>query len=547
MAKSVLIFGGGVAGLSAAHELVDRGFVVTVHEATQVVGGKARSIDKPGSGQGSRKDLPGEHGFRFFPGFYQHVIDTMMAIPATAQTTVFHNLKATQSVGIARVGESLYSLPVEAPQTPAQWFQTLNRWFANPQLGIPAGESLFFIGKLMEFMTSCDERRVGQYENTKWWDFVDAGNKSQAYRDLLARGLTRSLVAMRAEVASTRTIASILCQMLFSLADPNGPACDRVLDAPTNTAWITPWHQMLQQRGVNFVMGSALEALAVQAGHIQSADVRSTAGVKSTLQADYYVCAIPLEVMQRLVTQPLKQAAQSLANLGQLQTDWMNGIQYFLKVDTPILRGHVILAESPWALTLLSQPQFWAGVDLTQFGNGTVKGLISVDISDWDAPNAAGLSAKKCTEAQIRDEVWKQLKDHLSFANLQDSDLVDHMLDPAIVFDNPKVNREPLFINTVGSLRARPDAKTGIPNLFLASDYVKTHTDLATMEGANEAARCAVNGILQASGSAAQPCAVWPLKEPAIFLPAKALDKAFWDLGLPHPGATNVMNLMGWV
>ena len=44
---------------------------------------------------------------------------------------------------------------------------------------------------------------------------------------------------------------------------------------------------------------------------------------------------------------------------------------------------------------------------------------------------------------------------------------------------------------------------TRIPNLFLASDYVRTHTDLATMEGANEAARRAVNGILDATGSAA--------------------------------------------
>ena len=41
---------------------------------------------------------------------------------------------------------------------------------------------------------------------------------------------------------------------------------------------------------------------------------------------------------------------------------------------------------------------------------------------------------------------------------------------------------------------------TAIPNLFLASDYVQTFTDLATMEGANEAARRAVNGILERAG-----------------------------------------------
>ena len=51
----------------------------------------------------------------------------------------------------------------------------------------------------------------------------------------------------------------------------------------------------------------------------------------------------------------------------------------------------------------------------------------------------------------------------------------------------------------VGGPAGRGDAD---PNLFLAADFVRTHTDLATMEGANEAARRAVNGILAATGSA---------------------------------------------
>ena len=55
------------------------------------------------------------------------------------------------------------------------------------------------------------------------------------------------------------------------------------------------------------------------------------------------------------------------------------------------------------------------------------------------------------------------------------------------------------------SWRLRPEAATAIPNLFLASDYVRTHTDLATMEGANEAARRAVNAILDARAATPAP------------------------------------------
>jgi len=50
------------------------------------------------------------------------------------------------------------------------------------------------------------------------------------------------------------------------------------------------------------------------------------------------------------------------------------------------------------------------------------------------------------------------------------------------------------------------------------------------MEGANEAARRAVNGILDAAGLTAPRCPVWKLREPAIFAPARALDRVRWKL-----------------
>jgi hypothetical protein len=99
---------------------------------------------------------------------------------------------------------------------------------------------------------------------------------------------------------------------------------------------------------------------------------------------------------------------------------------------------------------------------------------------------------------------------------LDDSDLVDWFLDPDIQLPNPGTvtNAEPLLINHVGSLALRPEAHTEIGNLFLASDYVRTYTDLATMEAANEAARRATNAILAVSGITAQPCGLWEFDVP---------------------------------
>ena len=195
---------------------------------------------------------------------------------------------------------------------------------------------------------------------------------------------------------------------------------------------------------------------------------------------------------------------------------------------------------------MLSQAQFWPGINLSNFGDGTVRGIISVDISDWDTPGTELVfkPAKQCTEAEIRMEVWAQIKVHLQSAGLQDSDIVTHFLDPAIVIGSPTRNRAPLLVNTIGSWPCRPKAATEISNLFLASDYVQTETDLATMEGANEAARHAVNGLLlRAAATGIPPCPTWKLREPQVFDAAKAIDKALWVLGLPHPGP-QIMSLI---
>ena len=97
-------------------------------------------------------------------------------------------------------------------------------------------------------------------------------------------------------------------------------------------------------------------------------------------------------------------------------------------------------------------------------------------------------------------------------------------------------NTEPLLINTVGSLRHRPRAVTEASNLVLAADYVRTETDLATMESANEAARRAVGGIVERSGIGAPSPRAWGLDEPRLFDPPKRQDALAFELGLPHPG-----------
>jgi uncharacterized protein with NAD-binding domain and iron-sulfur cluster len=244
---------------------------------------------------------------------------------------------------------------------------------------------------------------------------------------------------------------------------------------------------------------------------------------------------MPVERMRPLVTDAMKNADPRLAGLGALETEWMTGAQFFLDVPLPVVPGHLVLASSPWAVTAISQAQFWPRTDLRQFGNGRVRGVLSAIIANWQAVGTyVRKRAVDCTPAEIREELWWQMKSHLG-GELRDRNLVDWYLADSIQFqDGRPRNREPLFINTAGSWRHRPDAVTAIENLFLAADYVRTHTDLATMECANEAARRATNGILAATGAHAAPCRLWELREPPLFRALQNLDRRRFATGQPH-------------
>ena len=539
MSKKVVIVGGGIAGMSAAHELIERGFDVEVYEKQKkYVGGKARSVDVPNTGKDGRKDLPGEHGFRFFPGFYKHITDTMKRIPfGNKKHCVYNNLVPTERVLMARFGKPPLINIVNFPKS-LKDLKTMFSAFVDSDTGLSKEDAEVFAEKMWQLMTSCYERRNDVYERVSWWDFTDAENQSEAYRQYFVGGLTRTLVAAKPKQVSTKTGGDILLQLLFLMGDPATHA-DRVLNGPTNEAFLYPWLDYLVKKGVKYHHGHEVTHIEYANGSVVSASFRNENGEITQAKGDYYISAAPVEVMSELLNDHLLNGDPSLVGIKELAEDtaWMTGIQYYLNIDVKMTKGHVMYTDSPWALTSISQLQFWDRFDVSKHGNGEVKGIVSVDVSDWESLGLNGKAAKNCTKEEIKKEVWEQLKQSLvtdGKSLLSDDMLVDWYLDRDIVFNESfkTTNEEPLLVNKVNTWSLRPEAYTNIHNFFLASDYVRTFTDLATMEGANEAARRAVNAIIEDSGSRSKLCKVWHLHEPEILGLWRSKDKKRFDKGL---------------
>jgi len=598
----VVIAGGGIGGLSAAHELVTRGFDVEVYEHHDIPGGKARSTGVPGSGKDGRHDLPAEHGFRFFPGYYRHVIDTMQHTPywdkkkkvgdCLVDVTICDRLVNVDKEALASFTNRAIITPAKMPTTLSGFLKLRRQMKSQPSVNFDKGELRFYVGKLWQIVTSCPERRDDQYEQIPWWEFIGAENRSDNYQKYLA-DISRTLVAADPKKVSTRTNGNVWIQTLMGMWGERG---DRVLDGPTNEVWIYPWLKYLLDQGVKYYINASVmevmtndkevtglrvvdansERLGATHKHMTRVldcdrygitKVKAVKGEELVASGDYYISAVPVERMAELLSDPFKgkghvfeegknPVADDGSDLFQMDkvafrhiielsysVQWMNGIQFYLKntqrkKEAPYLPGHHIHVDAPFALTSIFQTHYWKGIDLSVYGDGTLQAICSVDISDWsDAP---GRIFDKCAidlhRTQVKEEVWTDVKcgfRHDPQAALTDENLIDWQLDSDItsISQIRLKNREPLLVNRVNTWRLRPEAKTRVSNLYLASDYVRTYTDLATMEGANEAARKAVNGILDASGSDQPPCRLWKLQEPAVLEPFKAYDLQRYRLG----------------
>ncbi len=719
--QRVIIVGGGVAGLTAAHELIERDFDVDVYERRDAFGGKASSVRVQASYEDERR--PGEHGFRFFPGWYRHLPDTMRQIPRGGarererDEAVSDHLVPTERNLLAQYNRDRVPIILHAPTSPSQAQTAIAFVRQIAAIGLPMSDVLAFFGLLAEFLRTPLEERERKYDAVSWWDFVKAEERSEAFRTISV-ATTRTLLAAKAEKASAFTVATMAVRTLFD--SPNRP--DRVLDGPTNEVWIDPWVSYLEGRGVKFHRSYELdsvifegkrprisklsfvrsdegiafrqlrraqasetteaalralrdfaktdEATAFQtlkeAGAFEWADpIRKTlrdrperdaqqarilgaapaerldaraalveavvgftvqqlerepyaaseeavralrdyarrfalddvlcveasaAGTLAELRAlateklrtvkvspvtagaedDFYVFALPVEQMAYYVNRSttMKSYDPSLKSLVALsaQVDWMAGIQFYLKSPLKIERGHIVCADSEWALTAIEQTQFWRNVPLPK----GVQSVLSVDISAWD--QAGRFNRKEaflCTPEEIAEEAWSQLKESLNRSGeqdvLRDTALVtgrvagsyhldDNIVDrydrkkqaayveaqgrvlgrlgalevpqieadpaystPFLSGDRLAMNVEPLLVNRPNSIALRPGVRTKIENMFLAADYVKTSTNLVSMEGANEAARLAVNAILDVIGSLHARCPIWTFEDREIF------------------------------
>ena len=556
---SVTIAGGGVAGLTAAHRLLERGYDVTLIEANSFIGGKlaahqdrdeiSNGMEAPEGATTSSvrscaacEDQGGclcrgdwhEHCYHMYLNWYHNfwqlmgeigTLDGFVPMPAVYN---MHRAAREPAIPVVNVGSPWTALP---------------NLFAG--LGTPA--DMFLWGQTMADLVGQPAHRDGWLEKTS----ITAFMKSQPYTtDQALAGTYRTTAQAFASPSYLSSARSYKALLSYGLRLPEPSMW--LLTANTEDAIFTPWLKCLAQLAKSFEveqheyfeppgafqaaveardgkcgpggrltikMLTQLQALGIddETGRVTHATLGRCHSSPSVhrgrtritplpepmkIDGDL-ILALPLAQLSSLVTPRIARRAPNLADLCYLRCEPMISIDlYFRKKLEGLPNGITVLLDSPYEMSFFDNSQNWKSMEA---GN-TVLNVV--------ASNADTLTPSVNSNRHIIDTLLDELGRYIDFERADLFDCRTHL----------QTNLgEELFVNQVGSWQWRPTATCGIPNLYIAGDYCQTFVDVVTIEGAAVSGLIAAEALRRRHGQGYPMQILQPDQYPVLAMSAAAM------------------------
>jgi uncharacterized protein with NAD-binding domain and iron-sulfur cluster len=494
--KSIVIFGAGIAGLSAAHELAQLGYSVSVYESTDQPGGFFRSSRL------NQNNMPTEYSWHGMGPWYHNAFDLMQHIPFNEKGSIYDlALSRPLDFGIfpdtdkAQFYEGLKSIP--------KMFR-MNTW-----------EFIKWSYLMLKAWTSNNRSKIK----------YDKLNAAQAWKPLLKdkayktwRSCFGPWIGSDWSKVSLQTTGEFFKKQLTSKpphphkADQEGPAWTQdagigwlLLKGPSSEYWFNPWVKYLKEKGVKFFWEKALTKLEFDGTHILSAFCG-----EEKIQGEIYILAInPFITADILSETPALERQEELKLFKPLiqggphiQVSFR--LAFSEKIKFPRVRTAIVVSDSEFNLTLFAEEQVWdkevdLGQNIRSLWTGT-SCISSIPGRIYHKP------VNTCTKEEFIEEVKAQIfscgalnvliKEANNGRGLKEFPLIKIEVWREWEFSRAGIKPlQPKWVNTTNTQAYLPAQKTPVLNLFLAGAHTQTQAQVWSIEGAVESGRRAAKAI----------------------------------------------------
>ncbi len=454
--QSVLILGGGLAGLTAAKRLTDRGFSVTLLEKRSIYGGKVSSWqDEDGDWI--------ESGTHCFFGAYDVLYDLMREI-GVYDSVLWKDHKLTYTLA---GGNSF----------------TFNTWdLPSPLHLVPAivKNGYFSFGEMLSFSKSLVPLALkrDKYPPTQDHLTFTSWAKQHKFGDRLLEKMFRPMALALKFIPPEEISAKIILDVTEVFYRIPGASCMGFLKGAPQEHLIGPLQDYSKARGAEFLPKTAAEELLYEEGEIKG--VRLANG--DVLKADYYLCALPIHNLNKVLPVSLKKEHTFFGDL-----DKLKGVPV---ISVQIWYDRQITAEDNVLFSPDGVIPVYADLANTTPDYKVLRGNPHTGRSRFEFCVAPARELMSLSRDEIIDRVDRSIRDCFPEtsrgARILKSTLVK--IPQSVYAPLPDMERY------------RPTQKTPLSNLFIAGGYTQ-QLYYDSMGGAVMSANLASEEIIRAAGS----------------------------------------------
>jgi uncharacterized protein with NAD-binding domain and iron-sulfur cluster len=567
----ISIFGSGIAGLTAAFELVKKGFKINIFEKDSTAGGMAKSKRING--------IHSEHSWRAYGNFYENIFNIFENIPIklkeiTLEDVVYnkwviykgevYDIKEfikihpggsiiekalgndlekvwqENNVGWHMTNDNILSIlkkykigylkgQVNIPLTNTVMdnlqdelkITTINNDIEKKNYFKIIYEVVFIVYEYLQYATN--EQKEILYQNMNLKNWISGKNISRYTQNYISNSLVSQGLGLDPDNVSVDFLFH------FSHLYLNGKhkkAMLNVMNKPTSEAFIEPFVELLKKLGVSFFFNSELVKLNVDNNKIISSVVKIN-NKEQLIKSDDFIVAINPNYCEQIFRESnLIKLADQHQQISVVNNQLSFRLGFNKKINCD--KNAFVLIDSLYNISFIPQDEYFnVRTDL----NNNIKSL-------W-----SGICTKPKLTLNINEllqEIIKQildckiLQEHIKKYNdfyLTKEDFIYTEIWEDWVW-NSKLNilesKNKKWVNTITNEKYRPEQKTDIDNLYLSGAHTKTSTKIWLMEGACESGKLTANLIL--SKNNLDQSFLYTHKKPVIFNYVQNINKKYPSL-----------------